>query len=137
MANGVPGSGGVIGNIMTLPAYGTAGPNFIVRENVGYLSREEIRLKQNTTDPMYPEGLILKHAAGGGPEVLYEAFDGTGDAAGILYQMRDVSKGDTSAVAIVRAAEVQRAMLIFAEGVSDAQKEQAFATLADVMITLR
>lgn len=122
----------LVGSIIETPAYGIAGPNFIVRENVGYLSREEIILEQNTTDSLYPEGLVLKLSGD-----KYVPYDGTGDAAGILYQMRDVAPGDTSAVAIVRAAEVQRAMLKFAGTLSDAQKENAYASLAAVMITMR
>jgi hypothetical protein len=130
--------------VLTMPAYGQAGPNFIVRELPGYMSREEIILKKAADGGVYPEGLVLKleeveipgnggTATGAG----YVPFDGSGEAAGILYQTTNASEGDTAAVAIVRGCEVQRAMLKFAGTLGDEQKEAAYASLAVVMITMR
>ena len=124
------------GNVVITPAFGLAGPNFIVREASGYRSREEILLQQNATDGLYPEGLVLKTVDVAG-ETFYVPYDGTGDAGGILYQTRDVTQGNTSATAIVRACEVQRAMLVFAGTLNDAQKEAAYASLAAVHVVMR
>lgn len=138
---GQPGPG--LGNIVLTPAFGLAGPNFIVRESSGYRSREEIILKQ-AADGLYPEGLVLKLetivGSGGDPDTLgsmYEPFDGAGEAAGILYQTRDVSAGNTAATAVVRDCEVQRAMLVFAGDATDAQKEAAYASLAAAHVVMR
>jgi hypothetical protein len=127
------------GIILITPAYGVAGPNFIVREANGYLSREEIILTHAPTAGIFPEGLVLMldPAAAAANEVKYIPFDGSGDAVGILYQMKDATAGDTSAVAVVRVCEVQRAMLKFADGVTDPQKETAYANLVANHVTLR
>lgn len=125
-----------IGNILITPAVGVWGPNFIVREANGYRSREEIILQQNATDGMFPEGLVLMTVVVAG-QTMYVPFDGVGDASGILYQMRDVTAGDTSAVAIVRDCEVQRAMLVFAGAATDAQKEAAYTSLAAAHVVMR
>lgn len=125
-----------IGNIVITPAFGVWGPNFIVREANGYRSREEIILQQNATDGLLPEGLVLMTVVVG-TETKYVPFDGVGDASGILYQMRDVTQGDTSAVAIVRDCEVQRAMLVFAGAATDAEKEAAYASLAAAHVVMR
>lgn len=128
-----------VGSIILTPAYGVWGPNFIVREANGYLSREEILLKHAPGAGIFPEGLVLMVDAGGGPGGVdvWVPFDGVGEAAGILYQMKNAEEGETSATAVVRVAEVQRAMLKFAGTLSDAQKEAAFASLAAQHITLR
>lgn len=125
-----------VGNIILTPAYGVWGPNFIVREANGYRSREEIILTQNATDGLFPEGLVLMLDTGA-TETKYMPFDGVGEAAGILYQMRDVTQGDTSAVAIVRDCEVQRAMLVFAGAATDAEKEAAYTSLAAAHVVMR
>lgn len=125
-----------LGNIVITPAFGVQGPNFIVREANGYRSREEILLQQHAPDGMYPEGLVLMTVVVAG-QTMYVPFDGVGDAAGILYQMRDVTQGDTSATAIVRDCEVQRAMLVFAGAATDAEKEAAYTTLAAAHVVMR
>lgn len=127
-----------LGSIVTTPAFGLAGPNFIVREANGYRSREEIMLKQ-AANGLYPEGLVLQLEVLGGDGGLgdmYVPFTG-GEAAGILYQTRDVSAGNTSAVAVVRDCEVQRAMLVFAGTPGDAIKEAAYASLAAAHVVMR
>jgi hypothetical protein len=125
--------------VLTTPAYGLPGPNFIVRELPGYISREEIILKKAEDGGVFPEGLVLKLEEIGDGEtgVGYVPFDGSGEAAGILYQTTNASAGDTSATAIVRGCEVQRAMLKFAGALGDTEKEAAYASFAQVMIIMR
>lgn len=130
------GAGAPLGNIVITPAFGLMGPNFIVREANGYRSRDEIILQQDAAGGHYPEGLVLTTVVAAG-QTLYVPFDGTTDASGILYQTRDVTQGDTSAVAIVRDCEVQRAMLVFAGAATDAEKEAAYASLAAAHVIMR
>lgn len=129
-----------VGSILITHPYGIAGPNFIVREANGYLSREEIVLKHAPDAGTFPEGLVLKLeevGENGETGVMYVPFDGAGEAAGLLFQMKDASQGDTAAVAVVRSCEVQRAALRFAGEISDAMKEAAYASLAANHVVMR
>lgn len=113
--------------IFLVPAYGK-GPNFIVREANGYRSREEVTVAQAEEGGRYPEGMVMQ--AEDEKFVPYE--DGT--AVGILFETIDVSESDRRVTIICRDAEVQRAMLIFADG---ADKDKAYEDLAAAHVVMR
>lgn len=132
--------------VMDIPAYPGSGPNFLVSEARGFRSREQIVLKHDPGAALYPDGLVLQREQTEVPEsepVEYEPgeryvpYDGTGEAAALLYQATDVSKADVKATGMVRDCEVQRANLKFAGTLTGAQKDDAYASLATAHVVMR
>ena len=122
---------GGAGGVFLVPAYGK-GPNFLVSEGNGYISREELTVaKPASGSGRYPEGMVM--------QITNDKFVPytSGDAAGILYENVDVTENDVRVTVICRHAEVQRAMLFFASGVTNTQKNKAYDDLATAAITMR
>ena len=113
--------------IFLVPAYGK-GPNFIVREANGHRSREEVTVAQEAGGGRYPEGMVMQ--VDGNKFVPYT----DGDAAGILWETIDVTESDRGVTIVCRDCEVQRAMLIFADG---ADKNKAYEDLAAAHVVMR
>lgn len=78
-------------------------------------------------------------AAGSGKHVglAPTAVDGSADAAGILFDAADATAGDTSAVAVVRNAEVNLSELHWGAAVTSAQQASALNQLKAVSIAAR
>lgn len=77
--------------------------------------------------------------SGSGKYKLYDpaATDGSGKAAGVLYDAVDATGGDAQGVAVVRDAEVNRGELTWFDGASAGQKDIGVAELADLGIIAR
>lgn len=85
--------------------------------------REHVTLK--TSADLLRAGTVLKDDGAG----LAIIHDGTGDAIGILYAERDASDGDVRAVMNVRATVYKKPLLVFADAVTDPQKEAVMAAM--------
>ena len=114
--------------IFLVPAYGK-GPNFIVREANGHRSREEVTVAMDANGGRYPEGMVMQIGTGN-KFVPYT----TGDAVAILWETIDVRESDRRVTIVCRDCEVQRAMLIFADG---ANKDKAYEDLALAHVVMR
>ena len=108
---------------------------FILSEANGSRSRENITLA-STVGALQP-GTVLGIVAASGEYVPLNlsASDGSEQAAGILYNHADGASAD--AVAVVRDAEVKSDLLIWPNGITDAQKAAALGQLAATGIVAR
>ena len=79
---------------------------FVLAEASGQRSRENVPVTRNSTNPI-KSGTVLKISGG-----KYVPYDGSGDAAGILYSHVEPGTGVAEAVAFVRDCEVNRNALI-------------------------
>lgn len=109
---------------------GSRSYEFLLSEASGRLSRDEVMVAQDSQ--VYSAGTVLKEDAG-----KMVRFDGTGSAVGILCHEIEAVVGDEPAAAVTRLAEVDRAELVFADGVTEAQIDAAVETLAAAFIIVR
>jgi hypothetical protein len=79
---------------------------FVLSEASGQRSRENVPVTRHSTQPI-KSGTVLKVSGG-----KYVPYDGSGDAAGILYNHVEPGTGDVEAVAFVRDCEVNVNALI-------------------------
>ncbi|ROO31955.1 head decoration protein [Salinisphaera japonica] len=103
---------------------------FMVSEANGSRSREQITIAYSKD---LPPGTVLGkvNETGKYRQLDPAATDGSETPGGVLYDWSDASAGDRKAVAIVRDAEVVRASLAFADGMSQDDKNAALDALAE------
>ena len=120
-------------SVMTEPVHTG---EFIVSEGNNSISREKVELAANLT--LLPGTVLGKNTA----TAVYEPLDPTADsgvqmAAGVLWDhvATDVTGGE--AVIIARLAEVHRDLLIWPNGITEAEHSTAIGELASLDIILR
>ena len=103
---------------------------FMVSEANGHRSREQITVARSKD---LPPGTVLGRvtATRKYKQLDPAATDGGEIPAGVLFDWADAANGDRQAVAIVRDAEVVRADLAFADGMSQGDKDAAIDGLAE------
>jgi hypothetical protein len=104
--------------------------------NAGGLS---FTLADGATDFIAGDGFNITVAAGSGKYVEYDdtGTDGREVAAGILFDDVDASSADKPGVAIVRAAEIASAKLVWGSGQDNTMKANGLADLATLGIIAR
>lgn len=87
----------------------------------------------------YEAGIVLGKVTATGKYVILApaAADGSQNAAAVLWSHTDASAGDATATAIVRAAEVKVAGLIWPAGITGPQQTAAIGQLNALGIVLR
>ncbi len=110
---------------------------FILSEANGARSRENITLASGAGQ-LQP-GTVLGIVAASGEYVPIDpaATDGRETAAGILYDHADATSAAVAAAAMVRDAEIKADLLIWPDGITDAQKAAALSQLAATGIVAR
>lgn len=111
--------------------------HYIVSESHGYRSRDTgvIASGSGTLEP----GAVLGKVTASGKYEPYTpgAADGTQNPVAILYEGCDARTADVRRTLTVRDTEVQADVLVYANGVTDAQKTTALAALAALGIVAR
>jgi len=121
---------------MTIDAPARAG-EFILSEANGARSRENITLAAGAGQ-LAPGTVLGAVAADGKHKPLNpSATDGSESAAAVLYDHADASAAEVVAAAIVRDAEVKADLLIWPDGITDAQKTTAIAQLQALGVIVR
>lgn len=111
--------------------------HFIVREANGYRSRDGGIIASGAGK--VEAGAVLGKVTASGKYVPLApaATDGSQTAAAILYEGCDATSADVRRTLIVRECEVHADVLVYADGVNDAQKTAALAGLAAAQIVAR
>jgi len=110
--------------------------SFIVSEANGTLSREVITISSGSN---LLAGTVLGKVTASGEFVQLDlaATNGSEDAAGVLFAAVDATDADTQGVAIVRAAEIDAARLVWPAGITTNDKNAALAQLAALGLIAR
>lgn len=121
---------------MTLKTETQHAGGFIVSEANGTRARELITL---VTGQNLLAGAVLGKITASGKYAVFApaATDGTETAAAVLFADVDATIADQPAVALARDAELDRAALVYASGVTDPQKVTAETSLATHGLILR
>ena len=109
---------------------------FILSEANGARSRENVTLAQG--HKLAP-GTVLGIVASSGEYVPLNpgATDGSENAAGLLYDAVDSTDASVAVAVVVRDAEVKGDLLIWPDGITDAQKAAAEAALQAAGLIVR
>lgn len=111
--------------------------HFIVREANGYRSRHAALIAAGA-GKLNAGAVLGKITASGKYAPLNPgAGDGSETAVAVLYEGCDATDGDVRRTMIVRDAEIHADVLIYADGVTDAQKTAALADLASAGLIAR
>jgi hypothetical protein len=121
---------------MTVKTEGVHAGGFIVSEANKTRSRETIIV--NVGEVLTAGQVLGKITASGH----YKAFDnvasdGSQSVAGILFDSVDATTVETKGVAVVRDAEVNKAELVWADGLDSGEQETALVALAALGIIAR
>ncbi len=111
--------------------------HYIVSESNGYRSRD-VGIVASGAGKLL-SGTVLGQVTATKKFTPYDpaATDGSEAAAAILYEGCDATSADVKRTLTVRDTEVQADVLIWAEGVTDAQKTAALAALSENGIVAR
>ncbi|MCW4114749.1 head decoration protein [Aurantimonas sp. MSK8Z-1] len=109
--------------------------HYIVSEAAGMYRSREQGVVASGSGVLKPGAVLGKVTASGKFKPLAPgASDGTQTAAAILWEGCDATSGDVRRTLTVRDTEVHADVLVWAAGVTDAQKTAAMASLAAVGI---
>ncbi|MEH6630169.1 MAG: head decoration protein [Halopseudomonas aestusnigri] len=110
---------------------------FLISEGNGYISREEVTVKDQTK--VLATGTVIAAVTADGEytELAPAAGDGSQVAAGILYRRTDVNGQTARALSINRNAEVNSILLVWPTGITVPQKAQATSELEAAGIIIR
>jgi hypothetical protein len=111
---------------------------FLVREQPGYISRDEGVVASGSGILKGGTVMGIITASGKwGPFNVANTPAGTGTAAGILMEDVDATSADVKRTILTRLAEVQRAELFFTGTPTSPQKDAAYVSLAAKNIIMR